>query len=43
MNNIGTALIWAGTLAFEAFLVLHGQHISGWLGTGGFLLGLFSL
>lgn len=36
---IACALIWAATLAFQAWLVLHHQPLSGWIGLGGFLLG----
>jgi hypothetical protein len=39
LEFIAAILIWAVTLAFQAFLVAHGKPPSGWIGLGGFLLG----
>lgn len=39
LSYLAGVLIWAVTLAFEAFMVAHGQPLSGWIGVGGFVLG----
>lgn len=43
MRHLDTALIWISTMGFEYALFIHGHYLSGWLGAGGFLLGLFML